>query len=140
MGDAVTDVLTREQRSDCMRAVKSRDTAPEMLVRRIAHKLGYRYALHSRDLPGNPDLVFVARRKAIFVHGCFWHNHTCARGARVPKTNREYWEAKRLRNEQRDRSNARKLRRDGWSVLTIWECRTKDVARLAKRIGAFLES
>jgi DNA mismatch endonuclease (patch repair protein) len=111
-----------------------------MLVRRIAHRLGYRYALHSRDLPGKPDLVFVARRKAIFVHGCFWHNHTCPRGARVPNTNREYWEAKRLRNEQRDRSNARKLRRDGWSVLTIWECRAKDVARLAKRIGAFLES
>ncbi len=128
-----------EDRSRIMRAVKSRDTGPELIVRRLAHGMGYRYQLHRKDLPGKPDLVFPARRKVIFVHGCFWHQHHCPRGAKSPKSNRDYWVPKLLRNKQRDAEHEIGLREMDWSALVIWECETRDQDALRAGIRAFLE-
>lgn len=121
-----------------MRAVKSRDTKPEMVVRRFANALGYRFRLHRTDLPGKPDLAFPARRKAVFVHGCFWHQHDCLRGARLPKANQDYWLPKLKRNVARDAENQARLREMGWNVLVIWECETKNVDHLVARLHSFL--
>lgn len=123
-----------------MRAVRSKDTGAEMTVRRLVHSLGYRYRLHRRDLPGTPDLVFPSRRAVIFVHGCFWHQHHCRRGARIPKTRSEYWVPKLLRNQRRDERQQDSLRRTGWRILVIWECQINDPNRLRRRISQFLES
>ena len=117
-----------------MRAVKSRGTAPELKVRRAAHALGLRFRLGRSDLPGKPDLVFPSRRIALFVHGCFWHGHDCARGARMPHTNRTYWQAKIARNMERDAASLASLRKLDWKPAVIWECETKDAARLARLI------
>jgi DNA mismatch endonuclease (patch repair protein) len=122
----VTDVFTPEQRSAVMRRVKGRDTAPELKVRRILWRLGARYRLHRKDLPGKPDIVLPGRKLAIFVHGCFWHGHTCARGSRVPKANRDYWLGKVGRNRARDIETRAKLEAMGWRVLVVWECSLKD--------------
>jgi DNA mismatch endonuclease, patch repair protein len=128
-----------EVRSRTMRAVKSENTSLEMSVRRLVHALGYRYRLHVKDLPGKPDLVFPSRRKVIFVHGCFWHQHACPRGARQPKANPGYWLAKLGRNQERDAQHCATLHAQGWNVLIVWECETKDEARLRKRLLDFLE-
>ena len=130
---------TPENRSRIMRAVKDRDTKPEMAVRRMVHAMGCRYRLHRKDLPGKPDLVFTSRKKIIFVHGCFWHGHDCARGARVPKSNRDYWETKIKRNMDRDRKARMALLENGWGVLTVWECELKKSDALRNRIGRFLD-
>jgi len=130
----MTDVFNPEKRSAVMRAVKSRDTTPELAVRRAAHALGLRFRLRRDDLPGKPDLVFPARRIALFVHGCFWHGHDCPRGARMPQTNRAYWQAKIGRNMARDKTAAAALRKLGWTPRTIWECETRDPAKLSRRI------
>ena len=127
-----------EQRSRIMRAVKSRNTRPEMTVRRLVHSMGYRYRLHRKDLPGKPDLAFISRRKAIFVHGCFWHGHHCPRGAREPKTNRDYWIPKIAKTRERDKTTMERLRKMDWKALVIWECETKDTERLGKRVRAYL--
>ena len=127
------------ERSRIMRAVRSRDTAPEMTVRRLVHSMGYRYRLHRKDLPGKPDLVFQSRRKVIFVHGCFWHGHECKRGARVPKTNREYWETKIARNRERDKQHNAELRCKGWRILVVWECQIQEQTALIERVRHFLE-
>lgn len=127
-----------EVRRRTMQAVKSKDTTPEMVVRRLAHRLGYRYRLHRRDLPGTPDLVFPARRKVIFIHGCFWHGHSCARGARAPKVNAAYWAAKIARNKARDQANLLKLATLGWRHLVIWECELKRSDELRKKLEGFL--
>lgn len=121
-----------------MARVKSRNTAPELLVRRMLTDLGYRYRLHRSDLPGKPDIAFIGRRKAIFVHGCFWHGHHCKRGARVPKTNREYWSAKIARNRARDAHSAARLMAMGWDVLALYECELRDPAVLRERLTTFL--
>lgn len=121
-----------------MRAVRSQDTQPELAVRRIAHNLGFRFRLHRKDLPGSPDLVFPRRKKIILVHGCFWHAHDCARGARTPKQNRDYWTAKIERNAQRDRKVMRELNAAGWATLVIWECQTRDAGELIGCIKTFL--
>ena len=110
------------KRSANMRAVKSENTVPEMQVRRFVHRLGYRFRLHYKSLPGKPDMVFPRLRSAIFVQGCFWHGHDCPRGARLPKTNVDYWSQKIARNKDRDCRNLDILRSLGWKVLTIWEC------------------
>jgi DNA mismatch endonuclease, patch repair protein len=128
-----------ELRSRIMRAVKGCDTAPELAVRRIAHAMGFRYRLHRKDLPGNPDLVFPRLRKAVFVHGCFWHGHDCARGARVPVHNRPYWRRKIARNMERDKASAKSLKALGWSVGVIWECRTRDEPALKRRLARMLQ-
>lgn len=134
----MTDVYDKEKRSAVMARVKSKDTSPEKAVRRILTRLGARYRLHRKDLPGNPDIVMPGRKLAIFVHGCFWHGHDCARGARVPKANRDYWLAKVARNKARDEAAQQALCAGGWTVETIWECELKDepvlTARLARRL------
>ncbi|MCU7933922.1 MAG: very short patch repair endonuclease [Candidatus Thiodiazotropha sp. (ex Dulcina madagascariensis)] len=127
-----------DARSRTMRAVKSKDTTPEMIVRRLTHSMGYRYRLHRKDLPGKPDLTFASRRKIIFVHGCFWHGHGCKRGCRVPKTNTEYWIEKISKNKARDASHLKLLRKTGWDVLVVWECETVDTPALAKKLLEFL--
>lgn len=122
-----------------MQAVKGKDTKPEWIIRRLLHSAGYRYRLHVKELPGKPDLVFPGRSKVIFVHGCFWHGHHCARGDRPPKTNAAYWTAKIERNKIRDRQHIATLRRQGWKVRTVWECELKKpaiVARLKSFLGA----
>ncbi|NOX81845.1 MAG: DNA mismatch endonuclease Vsr [Alphaproteobacteria bacterium] len=106
-----------------MRAVKSKDTKPEIVVRKALFALGYRYRLNVKHLPGKPDLVFAKYRTVIFVHGCFWHGHHCKRGARTPKTNTAYWTNKIARNKARDKKNAAALRKLGWRVITLWECK-----------------
>ena len=121
-----------------MQAVKSKDTQPEIIVRKLLHAAGYRYRLHARGLPGKPDLVFPIRRKTIFVHGCFWHGHDCPRGNRQPKTNAAYWMAKIARNKARDVEQIAALRADGWKVHTVWECEIKKpglLARLKRFVG-----
>jgi DNA mismatch endonuclease (patch repair protein) len=132
------DKLTQEQRSANMRAVRGRNTGPELLVRRIAHGLGYRFRLHRSDLPGKPDLAFPGRHKAVFVHGCFWHQHKgCPRGG-SPESNRDFWQAKLARNVARDAQQVAALNERGWWTLVIWECQTKDEKRLAARLRRFL--
>lgn len=127
------------RRSRIMRSVKNKNTAPEMIVRRLAHSLGYRYRLHRPDLPGKPDFIFGPRRKLIFVHGCFWHRHTCKRGDRQPKNNDYYWRHKIQRNRERDKSTIEGLRARGWGILVVWECETKQEI-LKQRIDGFLRS
>jgi DNA mismatch endonuclease (patch repair protein) len=121
-----------------MQAVKSKDTGPELLVRRLLHARGYRYRLHKRDLPGRPDIVFPGRRKVIFIHGCFWHGHHCRRGARVPKSNTDYWTAKIARNRARDQAARKRLKAKGWIALVLWECELRDKEMLARRAEKFL--
>jgi DNA mismatch endonuclease (patch repair protein) len=130
----MTDVFDPEKRSAVMRAVKSRDTAPERQVRRAAHALGLRFRLGRSDLPGKPDLVFPSRRVALFVHGCFWHGHDCPRGARMPQNNRAYWQAKIARNMARDKASLANLRKLGWKPAVIWECEAKDAENLVRLI------
>ncbi|MCC7343034.1 MAG: DNA mismatch endonuclease Vsr [Bryobacterales bacterium] len=131
---------TPEQRSRIMRAVKGGDTTPELIVRRLAHRMGYRFRLHRKDLPGRPDLVFPRLHKAVFVHGCFWHGHDCARGARVPVRNRDYWTRKVARNRARDASVSSSLEALGWGSLVIWECETKGERDIEERLNRFLST
>ena len=134
----MTDVFSTEKRSAVMRRVKGKGTTPELRVRKALTALGARYRLHRRDLPGKPDIVMPGRRLAIFVHGCFWHGHDCARGARVPQQNRDYWLGKVGRNVTRDASNREKLQGLGWRVETLWECDLKDAAALGTRLRSIL--
>ena len=131
----MTDVFSPEKRSSVMRRVKGKDTSPELKVRRVLTRMGLRYRLHRKDLPGKPDIVMPGRKLAIFVHGCFWHGHDCARGARVPQANRPYWEAKIGRNRERDIEHRAALAAAGWRVLTLWECELKDDAALTEALG-----
>ena len=131
------DVFSREQRSKVMRSVRSKDTRPEMTVRRSVWGLGYRYRLHGRNLPGRPDLVFRADRRVIFVHGCYWHQHSCP-AATMPTSHVRYWTAKLTRNAERDRRNIRALRAAGWKVLVIWECEIHNTAKLNRKLRRFL--
>jgi DNA mismatch endonuclease (patch repair protein) len=130
----MTDVYDPAKRSQVMARVKGRDTRPEMLVRRLLTAMGVRYRLHRKDLPCAPDIVMAGRRLAIFVHGCFWHGHDCARGARVPKQNRDYWQAKIGRNSARDQRTQAELEALGWRTLILWECELKDEAVLKARL------
>jgi DNA mismatch endonuclease (patch repair protein) len=134
----MADLFTPLERSAVMRAVKGKNTAPEMVVRRIAHRLGYRFRLHVPDLAGRPDLVFPRFSKVIFVHGCFWHWHNCKRGQRMPKSRTDYWEKKLQRNQARDRRHRKALNKAGWRVLVIWECQTKNPQLVGERIQTFL--
>jgi DNA mismatch endonuclease, patch repair protein len=129
-----------EVRRRTMQAVKSKDTAPELTVRRLAHRMGYRFRLHRKDLPGKPDLVFPARHRVIFVHGCFWHGHDCARGARIPRGNRDYWLDKIARNRARDQRNLERLTAAGWTSLVVWECNMRNEKELEARVRDFLSA
>lgn len=134
----MTDTVSRGRRSWIMSQVKGKDTAPELFVRSLVHRLGYRFRLHRRELPGAPDLVFMSRRKVIFVHGCFWHGHHCARGDRQPKSNSDYWKRKIGKNKERDRSHRKKLRDLGWDVLVIWECQLQNEEEVSALVKRFL--
>jgi DNA mismatch endonuclease (patch repair protein) len=136
------DVFEAAKRSAIMRAVKSRDTAPELAVRASVWALGYarRYRLNGAKLPGKPDLVFGSLRKAVFVHGCFWHGHRCKRGARQPKDNAAYWRTKIARNAARDRASLKALKDAGWSTLVIWECETRNTAAMSAKLARFLRA
>ncbi len=131
------DNLSPQERSLQMSLVRQKNTKPEMLVRSLLFKLGYRYRLHRRDLPGCPDLVFPGLRKTVFVHGCFWHGHKCPLG-RIPKTRVKFWTAKIYGNRDRDQKNLRRLRSLNWHCLVIWECQLKERDRLQKRLTSFL--
>lgn len=135
----MTDNISKERRSANMRAVLSRDTRPEIRVRQIAHGLGYRFRLNRRDLPGKPDIAFPGRRKVVFVHGCFWHQHKGCRKATVPESNYDFWRTKLARNVDRDTAQLAAIRRLGWRVLVVWECEIKNERRLAARLRRFLQ-
>lgn len=127
-------------RSENMRRIRARDTRPELVVRKLLRQLGYSgYRLHRKELPGNPDIAFIGRRKAILVHGCFWHAHSCKVGQRKPTSNLEYWLPKISKNQQRDVLNAQRLKDLGWDVLTVWECETKDANQLTDRLAKFMD-
>lgn len=131
------DRLTPKQRGSVMAAVKGKNTKPEFAVRRMLFSLGYRYRLHRRSLPGAPDIVFPSRKKVIFVHGCFWHRHSC-NGFRMPKSRVEFWTAKFERNAKRDAANRRRLRRLGWKSFVIWECQLRNPDAVQRSLTAFL--
>src|SRR6185437_13296986 len=136
----MSDTLSVAERSRRMAGVRSQDTRPEMTVRKLVHGMGFRYRLHSRSLPGNPDLIFAGRRKVIFVHGCFWHQHeaeACLDG-RKPKSNTGYWDAKLARNVARDRAAIEQLHAAGWETMIVWACETRDVEGLDFRLRSFL--
>lgn len=136
----MADRFGSELRSRIMSRVRSKDTGAEMSVRRLAHKLGYRFRLHQRKLPGSPDIVFPSRRKVVFVHGCFWHQHNCTRGDRIPRTNTEYWIPKLQMNKQRDQLNQSRLLELGWEALVIWECEIRKPEITESKLKTFLES
>ena len=132
------DTVDTKTRSRIMRSVRSKNTYPELAVRRAAHAMGYRFRLHRRDLPGQPDLVFPRHKSVIFINGCFWHAHKgCPKGT-VPATNREFWMTKLERNSERDRKNQEALADIGWRVLVIWECETRDPRKIRDLIRGFL--
>jgi DNA mismatch endonuclease (patch repair protein) len=134
---SMTDTRTPDVRRRIMQAVRTQDTGPEMVVRRLLHGLGYRYRLHRKSLPGSPDLVFPKRRKVVFVNGCYWHGHGCAKG-RLPKSRVEYWAPKIEKNKDRDRASLAALKRLGWKACSIWQCETRDPNALQKRLMRFL--
>ncbi|WP_082369402.1 very short patch repair endonuclease [Arthrobacter sp. ERGS1:01] len=134
----MVDVLTPEQRHLVMSRIRSKDTKPEMIVRRLLYAQGYRYRLHAKDLPGKPDIVFRGRHKVIFVNGCFWHSHSCADGRHRPQTNADFWGAKRQRTLDRDAHAVAVLEANGWSVATVWECELRDAEGLLRVLGVFL--
>ena len=134
------DTLTPAQRSERMSRVRATDTKPEMTVRRLVHGMGFRYRLHAGDLPGRPDLVFSARGKIIFVHGCFWHRHGTCKNTRWPKSRLDFWKPKLETNRARDLATQRVLRRLGWKVLVVWECQLKNLDKTAEKIKRFLEN
>lgn len=140
----MADRLTPEQRSRNMAGIRGKDTKPEMLVRRCLHSLGFRFRLHRRDLPGNPDVVLPRWRAVVFVHGCFWHRHGC-RNSQMPTTRTEFWETKLERNAERDKEAARRLKAGGWRVFVVWECALRGADRLspdelAERLKGLIES
>jgi len=132
----VSDPFTPEERSAVMRKVPGKNSSAELKLRRLLTRMGLRYRLHRRDLPGSPDVAFPGRKTAVFVHGCFWHGHDCKRGARPPKANAGYWTAKIARNRTRDAANQAALAAMGWRPLTVWECELKDEAALEARMRA----
>ena len=122
-----------------MSSVRTRNTTPEIAVRKITHKMGYRYRLHDKELPGHPDIVFKSRNKAIFVHGCFWHAHeNCPKG-KMPKSRRSYWKPKLENNRRRDRQVRETLRNIGWKSMVVWECELSNPDRVKKKISKFLD-
>lgn len=134
----MTDTRSPEQRRRIMQSVGSKDTGPELTVRRLLYKLGYRYRLYRKDLPGKPDIVFSGRKKAIFVHGCFWHSHDCKKG-KPPKSRLDYWLPKLDANIRRDKEKIEQLEALGWKVLVIWQCEIGEIEKLATKLRDFLE-
>lgn len=135
----MVDRLSSSARSELMAKVHGKNTAPELFVRKTAHSLGYRFRIHRADLPGCPDIVFPSRRKVIFVHGCFWHQHEGCKRASVPKTRQEFWLKKLASNVARDKQNVAALIEAGWEVLVLWECQIRDQGRLVRELRKFLD-
>jgi DNA mismatch endonuclease (patch repair protein) len=134
----MADTFTTRERSKIMARVRSRNTKPEKIVRQIVFGLGYRYRLHCKDIPGRPDLVFRKKKKAIFVHGCFWHGHDCRAGLNRPTSNKSYWDEKLRKNIARDKANSENLLGQGWKVLVIWECELGNIEKLRENVASFL--
>lgn len=132
------DPLTKAERSERMSRIRSSNTKPELFVRRLIYGMGYRYRLHARDLPGKPDIVFRSRKKVVFVHGCFWHQHGCGH-YRQPKSQTYFWQSKLEQNKSRDLTVSNALRKQGWKLLIIWECQLKSIEKLKTKIRRFLE-
>ena len=128
------DTFSPKKRSEIMRRVRGKDTTPEIVVRSLLHRLGFRFRLHRADLPGKPDIVLPKYKTVIFVHGCFWHRHAGCSRASTPASRRDYWIPKFRRTIDRDRQNRESLRRAGWKVIVVWECELRDMARLAARL------
>lgn len=135
----MADIVDRQRRSEIMSRIGPRDTVPELAVRRAAHRMGFRFRLHRKELPGRPDLVFARHRLAAFVHGCFWHRHAGCKNATMPKTRPEFWQQKFMGNVERDRRACEQLERLGWRTLIIWECEAEDAARLESVLTAAFE-
>ncbi|ASP97027.1 DNA mismatch endonuclease Vsr [Sinorhizobium meliloti] len=133
----MVDRLSREQRSDNMSRIRNRDTRPEIRVRKILHRLGYRFRLNARELPGTPDIVLPKHRSVVFIHGCFWHRHAGCKYAYMPKTRIDFWSAKFTANLKRDAKAVERLRSDGWRILILWECETKDDKQIEEAIHRF---
>lgn len=133
------DTLSLEDRSAQMKLIRSEDTKPEKALRSALHRVGFRFKLHVRQLPGSPDIVFPNRRKVIFVHGCFWHSHCCQGPSRKPKSNLEYWIPKLEATKKRDAMNRQRLKVLGWRVLTVWECELQDLDRSLRKATQFLK-
>lgn len=139
-GVSVVDSVSKKERSRIMARVRSKDTRPEMAVRKVVWGLGYRYRLHRKDLAGCPDMVFPGRGKVIFVHGCFWHRHKGCALARMPKSRLDFWESKLNSNAVRDKRNTRVLCQQGWKVMTVWECELKNMDRVMAAARRFLDA
>jgi DNA mismatch endonuclease (patch repair protein) len=135
----MTDHVAPERRSEIMSRINGKDTSPELLVRSLLYRMGYRFRVHLKDLPGCPDIVFSRRRKIIFVHGCFWHSHRGCKRAALPKSNVEFWRHKLSKNKERDIANRRNLKRLGWQVKTIWQCELNNPPKLERTLRVFLE-
>lgn len=132
------DTISIEKRRLIMSRVKGADTQPEKIVRSMLHKMGYRFRIHRKDLPGKPDIVLPKYKSIIFIHGCFWHRHNCSNGVRVPKSNQEYWIPKLENNKIRDEKNQTILLKNGWKILIVWECMLKDKVKLTELLKNFL--
>lgn len=130
----MTNHLSPEQRSWNMSRIRSKNTKPEIMVRSILHRMGYRFRLHRKDLPGKPDIVLPKYKTVIFVHGCFWHHHKGCRRGNIPKSNTDYWIPKIEKNKKRDRKHRAALRKLGWNVLTVWECEVNSIEKLSKKL------
>jgi DNA mismatch endonuclease, patch repair protein len=134
------DPFTAQARSECMARIRDRNTKPEIIVRSMLYRMGFRFRIHVAHLPGRPDIVLPKLKKIIFVHGCFWHMHSCRRGRSDPKTNAAFWRSKRETNAARDMTQISQLRRAGWSVRVLWECQLRSEAILSRRLGLFLSN
>jgi len=136
----MTDVFSPKKRSWIMGRIRGKNTTSELKIRSLLHRLGFRFRLHHKELPGKPDIIFHSRKAIIFVHGCFWHGHTCNRGNRKPKTNASYWGNKIKKNVERDTLHHAKLEALGWKILVIWECEINNTQKLSKRLHSFLKA
>lgn len=132
------DHVSKDKRSEIMRNIRSKDTAPEKAARSMIHRMGYRYRLHAKYLPGKPDMVFPSRKKVIFIHGCFWHLHEGCRKAAFPKSRKQYWIPKLLLNRERDQRILLELKELGWKALTIWQCELSNKTKVSNKIKRFL--
>lgn len=136
----MADVFSKEKRSEIMSRIKGGNTKPELIVRSLLHRLGYRFRLHRKDLPGKPDIVLPRHKKVVFVNGCFWHGHEGCKRSSIPSSNTEFWETKIKKNIERDKTKIRELKRLGWKVLIIWQCRIKDTDKVIATLEKFMNS
>jgi len=135
----MTDIFSQNKRSDIMSNIGNKDTKPELRIRSLLHQMGYRFRLHRKDLPGKPDIVLPKYKTVIFIHGCYWHRHTCKKGRSTPTSNREFWEEKFSKNIERDKRNLVELKNIGWNIITIWQCELKNMEKIQSRLKSHLK-